>query len=146
MHSQFYIGAYGSENDICALHERLKFPGSEIRPLKCKLPIEWADQGMQWLWHSPYQECSSNFPENELTIYLNSNSNLIRQLKSHRGTLCDLVATIVCHLNAGEPPYGYSISLHLMKLLSEIDASLEIDFVQEDRKEKDREGGRLSEL
>ncbi len=127
MRSKFYIGAYGSEKNICALHDSLKLPYSAIKPLKCKPPSDFAEQGVQWTWHSPHHECSSDFPEDELMLYLSNNLGLLQQLKAYRYTLYDLVVIIACDIQDGEKPRGYSISSDLMKLLSDTSATLEID-------------------
>lgn len=130
MRSKFYLGAYGDENNIRALHDSLKLPGSKVKPLLFKPSSGQPDQGVQWMWRSPYQKCSSDFPEDELTAFLHDNSDLLQQLKAHREVLHDLAGIIVCQLDDGEQPHGYSISSNLMRLLSHANASLEIDIVQ----------------
>lgn len=129
MHSKFYLYASGNESDIRALYDHLKLQGSEIKPLKFKLPSETSDQEVQWMWRSSYQECSSDFPEDELEVFLENNAYLLQRLKEHRESLHELMVIIVCQLNDGEQPRGYSISSNLMRLLSDMNASLEIDIV-----------------
>jgi hypothetical protein len=131
MRSKFYLCAYGNEGDIRALYDYLKLQDSEIKPLKFKLPSASSDQDVQWKWRTSYQECSSDFPEDELEVFLEDNASLLQQLKTHRESLYELVGMIVCQLNDGEQPRGYSISPNLMRLLSNMDASLEIDIVAE---------------
>ncbi len=128
MRSKFYLYASGNENDIRALYDHLRLSGSEIKSLKFKSPSASSpEQGDEWMWRSPYQECSSDFPEDELTMFLNDNPDLLKQLKTHREALHELTGMIVCQLNEGEQPRGYSVSSELMRLLSDADASLEID-------------------
>ncbi len=127
MRSKFYLYASGKESDIRALYDHLELSGSEIKPLKFKSPSASSDQEVQWMWRSPYQECSSDFPEDELAAFLDDSPDLLKQLKTHRKALDELAGMIVCQLDEGEKPRGYSVSSDLMRLLSDADASLEID-------------------
>jgi hypothetical protein len=126
MRSKFYLYASGNESDIRALYDYLKLPDSEIKPLKTVSP----EQAIQWMWRSPYQECFGDFPEDELEAFLNDNFDLLQQLKAHRESLRELAGMIVCQLGEGEQPRGYSISPTLIRMLSDINASLEVDVVQ----------------
>ena len=130
MRSKFYLYASGNESDIRALYDHLKLPDSEINPLKSKQSSVSPDQEVQWMWRSLYQECSGDFPEDELETFLNDNFDLLQQLKVYRESLYELAGMIVCQLNNGEQPRGYSISPTLMRILSEVNMSLEIDIVQ----------------
>lgn len=127
MRSKFYLYASGKESDVRALYEHLKLSGSEIKPLKFKPPLAKPDQGVQWMWRSQYQECSTDFPEDELATFLNDNPDLLQHLSAHREALHELAAMIVCQLDEAEQPRGYSVSSDLMRLLADADASLEID-------------------
>jgi hypothetical protein len=81
------------------------------------------------MWRTPYHECSSEFPEDELAAFLRDNSELLHELGARREMVQDLAAVIVCEVNEGEVPHGYSISSSLVKLLADVNASLEIDVV-----------------
>jgi len=109
------------------LFDILQLPGSKIKHLKLKPSLDQSDHRMQWMWRTPYQECSSNFPEDELTTYLHENSDLLQQLQAYREVLHDLAGTMVCQLDEDESPRGYSISPALMRLLIDANASLDID-------------------
>ncbi len=131
MRSKFYISAYGNEKDISEFHKILGFPDSGIKPLRCKLPLDQSefDQKTQWLWLSPYQECVGDFPEDEMEAYLQDNLSYIDKIKKCRGLVDSLFVTIVCQVEDGECLPGYSISPRIIKLLSDMDAALEIDVV-----------------
>lgn len=129
MRSKFYLYASGNETDIRAFYDYSMLPDSEINPLMSKLPSASPDQRVQWMWRTPYQECAGEFPEDELEAFLNDNFDLLQQLKVHRESLHELAAMIVCQLDDGEKPRGYSISPTLMKILSDVNATLEIDIV-----------------
>ncbi len=122
--SKFYIGAYGEQSAIRAFHENLNFSGAEIKPLRHHMSTE---QDVQWMWRSPYQECSCDYPEDEVMSYLNKNLALFQQLKLHRNSIKDLAVIIVCYLEQSDRHRGYSISSDLIKLLADVNASLEID-------------------
>ena len=126
MRSKFYLYVSGNENDIRNLCDTLNLSGSEIKPLLS----DEHKQKNQWMWYSQYQECSSEFPEDELSVFLHNNQDILHQLKESRDVLHELVGVIVCQLDKGESPRGYSISSDLMKLLSISDMSLEIDIEQ----------------
>lgn len=130
MRTRFYLYASGNESDIRALYDYLKLSGSEIRPLKFKPPSSQPDQGVLWMWRSSYQECSGEFPEDEFAAFLNDNPDLLKKLKARRKSLNELTGMIVCQLDNGEQPRGYSLSSNLLRLLSGVNASLEIDIAQ----------------
>lgn len=116
MSNSFYLGAYGKEKNVYMFHESLELPMSEVKSLK-----------VGWHWHSSYNKCSSLFPEDELENFLSENRELVKKIKKHRGLVDKLIATIVYEWNMNEKPQGYSISPHLIQLLAEINASLEVD-------------------
>lgn len=124
MRSKFYIGAYGEQSVIRALHANLNFPSAEIKPLRRQVA---AEKAAQWMWRSPYQKCSGDYPEDEAMSFLNENLELLQQLKLHRNSLQDLAVVIVCYLEKNDRPQGYSISSNLVRVLADVNASLEID-------------------
>ena len=125
MRSKFYLSAIGSEDNIRALHDQLKLLGSEVKQLRAN-PLDPSPQAERWLWCSPYQTCSSDFPEDELTAYLRENSHLLATLGKHRAGLKDVGPVIV-----SQPDHngirGCSVSSELISLLASVNASLEID-------------------
>lgn len=126
MDSKFYIHASGEEAGIRTLDDNLNWSGSRVRALP-KSVLDPSGQKGPWIWSSPYQECTSEFPEDELARFLRDNAPLRHQLTAHRAALREVAGVIVCSLEQGEQPRGYSISSELMQLLLEIDATLEID-------------------
>lgn len=124
MNTKFYIYASGAEKNIQKLSEEISWPGAVIKALSPKKLKE-----RQWMWRTPYELCSSDYPEDQLVEYFRSNEVAVSQLSGHRSTLQELVVMLVCELGAGEIPHGYSISPELMSKLLEINASLEIDIV-----------------
>lgn len=128
MSSKFYLCASGNEKDIRNLYESLNLSGSEMKPLLTKHSAGKDHQENQWIWYTPYHECTSYFPEDELSKYLQDNQNLINKLKEHRDVLHELSGIIVSQPDAGEKIRGYSISSDLMRLLSIAKISLEIGF------------------
>lgn len=126
MRSKFYVYAYSNENVIRALHKDLQFPGSVIRPLK-HAPL-LSNQEMPWVWETPCRECSTNFPEGELEEYLHNNADLLKKLEPYSETLA-IQGVIVREYVENDQHCGYSISSNLIKMLSGINASLEIDVV-----------------
>lgn len=130
MRSKFYLYASGREDDIRALDADLKLPGSEIKALRPRSPIDQTEQGAKWMWRSSYQECSTEFPEDEFTAFLHDNPGILQRLKAHRTVLHELTGMIVSQFDANEQPRGYSVSSVLIRQLADANASLEIDIEQ----------------
>jgi hypothetical protein len=121
MRRVFYLSAAGTEAAIRAFHEHLKLPGSNIKAL--------LSQPELWIWRTEYENCVGDFPEDELEAYLDSHPSLRHELKLYRDHLDSLSGVIVSYYEEGDDPRGFSISSNLIKLLAEMDASLEIDVV-----------------
>lgn len=123
MKTRLQICANGNECNIRELHLSLNMIG-KVRVLKPTiLTPQYAVE--TWEWCSPYQECLTSFPENEISDLLST--QMIAILKSLRENLNDLMIVIVCQYGTNEVPNGYSISSDLIKTLADIGASLEID-------------------
>ena len=131
MQSKFYISAVGHEDMIRALHVELNIPGAEVKELRPN-PIDPHPQAERWLWRSPYQVCSGDFPEDELAAYLRENGHVLSVLKQHSAHLRDVGPVIVSLPDQGRAG-GYSVSSELIQLLASANASLEIDILESPR-------------
>jgi hypothetical protein len=125
MQSRFYVSAVGPEHAILALHQEAAIAGAEMIKLQpnCLEPNFSTDR---WLWRSPYQFTTSQFPEDELVAYLRENQNILALLKKHGVQLRDAGPVIVSESDENGPR-GFYISSELIQLLSSAQASLEID-------------------
>lgn len=124
---KYYLFAAGDDTAISALHSSLNVSGSEVRDLKCSLSDEKLQR--KKMWCSPYRICATPYPEDEFADFFEQNPRLVQGLKAHSDSLDEVALMVVCELTGHEHPHGFSISSKLISQLSEVKASLELDFV-----------------
>lgn len=129
MNTKFYIYASGNRDDILNLSIELNWPGATIKPTR---------KHEQWTWFTPYEICSSDYPEDQLLAYIQTNRKTLLRAMKFRPTLEEFVVMIVSEVEPSKIPHGYSISYELMANLVEINASLEIDVTPKIPAFKDR--------
>lgn len=128
MRARVQICAAGNEEGIRSLSVRLNMAGT-IRALKATVLTPQNEGVFQWCL--PFRECITEFPEDEIAAFLDV--DLLVTLKEMRESIDDLMIVLVCE-HGEEPddrPRGYSISPELIRMLADIDASLEIDIVRD---------------
>lgn len=129
MNTKFYIYASGNKDNILNLSIELNWPGATVKPTR--KPEKWA-------WFTPYERCSSDYPEDQLLAYIQTNRKTLLRAIELRPTLEEFVVMIVSEVEPSKIPKGYSISYELMANLVEINASLEIDLTPKIPTLKDR--------
>ncbi len=128
MRARVQICAAGNEEGIRSLSVRLNMAGT-IRALKATV-LTPQNEGV-FEWCLPFRECITDFPEEEIAALLDV--DLRATLKEMRENVDDLMVVLVCEHGAkpDDRPRGYSISPDLIRMLADIDASLEIDIVRD---------------
>lgn len=128
MRAKVQVCAIGNEEGISLIHTRLNLMGttSFLKPT-----ILTPENAGVLQWCSDFQQCQTEFPEDEISELLNT--EMLSTLKDMRCYIDELMVVLVCE-HESEPedrPRGYTVSLNLIQLLAEVGASLEIDIVRD---------------
>lgn len=125
-----YIKVAGEESPINYLKQHLDFEGVTVKHL-IKVQKEFSITGTAapWVWETASKEFSPQDLDSEMQQLLFLFSEKFLVIKSSIPDAIYIEMQLVVKYEDGDSPFGVSLSKETIKLLSDIDAALDVDSI-----------------